>query len=89
MKRPRRTASNFSETVQQHLNMYSLTASAAGVSLLALAQPAERPDRLQADLRWTAMRNLSASWSPGETCDADLRAKESKRVRTLQHLERP
>jgi len=38
---PHNTAPNFSESVQQHLNMYALAASAAGVSLLALAQPTE------------------------------------------------
>ena len=37
----RKTVSNLSESVQQYLNMYALAASAAGVSLLALAQPAE------------------------------------------------
>jgi hypothetical protein len=37
---PRRTA-NLSESVNRHLNMYALAAGAAGVSMLALAQPAE------------------------------------------------
>jgi len=37
MKRP----SNLSESLHQRLNSYALAASAAGVSLLALAQPAE------------------------------------------------
>jgi hypothetical protein len=41
MKRPRRIASSLSESVQRQLNMYALAASAAGVSLLALASPAE------------------------------------------------
>jgi len=38
--RPRKTSS-LSESVQQQLNMYALTASAAGVGILALAVPAE------------------------------------------------
>lgn len=38
--RPRKTASLF-ESVQQQLNMYALAAGAAGVGMLALAQPAE------------------------------------------------
>jgi hypothetical protein len=38
--RPRKIA-NLSESVQQHLNMYALAASAAGVGALALTQPAE------------------------------------------------
>jgi hypothetical protein len=37
---PRKTA-NFSESIHRQLNMYALAASAAGVSLLALTQPAE------------------------------------------------
>jgi hypothetical protein len=37
---PRKTA-ELSESIQQHLNMYALTASAAGVGVLALAQPSE------------------------------------------------
>jgi len=40
MKQPRKTA-NLSESSNHHLSMYALAASAAGVSLLALAQPAE------------------------------------------------
>ena len=38
--RPRKTA-NLSESVHQRLNTYALSATAAGVSLLALAQPSE------------------------------------------------
>jgi hypothetical protein len=37
---PRKTA-NLSESLHQQLNMYALAASAAGVSVLSLAQPAE------------------------------------------------
>jgi hypothetical protein len=37
---PRKTV-NLSKSVQQHLNMYALAASASGVSLLALAQPSD------------------------------------------------
>jgi hypothetical protein len=37
---PRKTA-NLSESIHRHLNMYALTASAAGVGALVLAQPAE------------------------------------------------
>src|SRR5207245_9405197 len=37
---PRRTASNLSESLHQQLNLYAIAAGAAGVSLLALAQPA-------------------------------------------------
>jgi hypothetical protein len=38
--RPRKTPSGLSESVNQRLTMYALAASAAGVSLLALSQPA-------------------------------------------------
>jgi hypothetical protein len=38
--RPRKTA-NFSDSIHHQLNMYALAATAAGVSLLALAQPSE------------------------------------------------
>ncbi len=37
----RKTTSNLSESTHQQLNMYALAASAAGVSLLALTQPAD------------------------------------------------
>jgi hypothetical protein len=37
----RKTASNLSESIHQHLNMYAIAAGAAGVGVLALAQPAE------------------------------------------------
>jgi hypothetical protein len=37
---PRKTA-NLSESIHRHVNMYALAAGAAGVSVLALAQPAE------------------------------------------------
>ena len=40
MKRPR-NPSKLSESIHQHLNMYALAASAAGVGLFALSQPAE------------------------------------------------
>jgi hypothetical protein len=36
-----KTASNLSESIHQQLNMYALSAGAAGVSLMALAQPSE------------------------------------------------
>src|ERR1700678_1350243 len=38
---PRKTASNLSESMHQQLSTYALAASAAGVGILALAQPAE------------------------------------------------
>jgi len=41
MKRPSRMPSNLSESLHHRLNSYALAASAAGVSLAALAQPAE------------------------------------------------
>jgi hypothetical protein len=37
---PRKTA-NLSESVHQQLNMYGVAAGAAGVGMLALAQPSE------------------------------------------------
>ena len=37
----RKTASNLSESVHKQLNMYAIAAGAAGVGLLALAQPSE------------------------------------------------
>jgi len=40
MQRPR-TPARLSQPLHQRLNSYALAASAAGVSLLALAQPAE------------------------------------------------
>ena len=36
-----RTTHKFSESLEQHLSLYALAASAAGVGMLALAQPAE------------------------------------------------
>jgi hypothetical protein len=39
--RPRETAFNLSGSVHQQLSAYALAASAAGVGLLALAQPSE------------------------------------------------
>ncbi len=41
MKRTSRKPSTLSESLQRHLNAYALAASAAGVGMLALAQPAE------------------------------------------------
>ncbi len=41
MKRTSRNPSTLSESLQRHLNAYALAASAAGVGMLALAQPAE------------------------------------------------
>jgi hypothetical protein len=41
MKRTSRLPSNLSESLHQRLHSYALAASAAGVSLLALAQPSE------------------------------------------------
>ena len=39
--RPTRTPANLSESIHQQLNMYALAAGAAGVGVLALAQPVE------------------------------------------------
>ena len=39
--RPKRTPANLSESIHQQLNMYAIAAGAAGVGLLALAQPVE------------------------------------------------
>jgi hypothetical protein len=39
--RPTRTPAKLSESVHQRLNMYALAASAGGMSLLTLAQPAD------------------------------------------------
>jgi hypothetical protein len=41
MKRPSRQAAILSESLNRQLNMYALAANAAGVAILALAQPAE------------------------------------------------
>ncbi len=41
MKRTSRKPSKLSELLQRHLNAYALAASAAGVGMLALAQPAD------------------------------------------------
>jgi hypothetical protein len=41
MNRPSRKPSTLSESLQRHLNAYALAASAAGVGMSALAQPAE------------------------------------------------
>jgi hypothetical protein len=41
MERTSRKAANLSGSLQRHLNAYALAASAAGVGILALAQPAE------------------------------------------------
>src|ERR1700720_3949367 len=40
-ERVSRTPSGLSESINQHLNMYALAATAAGVGFLALSQPAE------------------------------------------------
>jgi hypothetical protein len=39
--RPSKVSSNLSDSIHQQLNMYALAASATGVGILALAQPAE------------------------------------------------
>ena len=39
--RPSRTPAKLSQSVNQHLNMYVLTATAAGVGMIALASPAQ------------------------------------------------
>jgi hypothetical protein len=39
--RPTKTPANLSESINHHLNMYALAASAAGVGALVLARPAE------------------------------------------------
>ena len=39
--RPTRTPANLSESIHHQLNMYALAAGAAGVGVLALAQPVE------------------------------------------------
>ena len=41
MKHPARVPSQLSESVREQLNAYALAATAAGVGMLALAQPAE------------------------------------------------
>ncbi len=41
MKRTSRKPSNLSNSLQRHLNAYAIAASAAGVGILALAQPVE------------------------------------------------
>jgi hypothetical protein len=41
MKRPLRKPSTLSESVQRHVNAYAMAATAAGVSMLALTQPAQ------------------------------------------------
>src|SRR5579864_3478767 len=41
MKRPTRVPSQLSESLHKQLSAYALAASAAGVGMLALAQPAE------------------------------------------------
>jgi hypothetical protein len=41
LSRPRRTASNLSDSIHQQLNMYAVMASSARVGMLALSQPAE------------------------------------------------
>jgi hypothetical protein len=38
---PRKTASDLSESVHQQINMYAIAAAAAGVGVLAFAQPSE------------------------------------------------
>jgi len=60
---PRKTASNLSESMHQQLSTYALAASAAGVGLLALAQPSE------AKIVYTAAHRVI---SPGKSYDLDL-----------------
>jgi hypothetical protein len=54
----RRTA-NLSDSVHRRLNMYALAASAAGVGILALAQPAEAKIVYTPAPRWVSLRNLT------------------------------
>jgi hypothetical protein len=44
--RSARTAAYLSDSINRHLNMYALTATAAGVGILALAQPVQGEDYL-------------------------------------------
>ncbi len=61
--RPRRTPSNLSDSIHQQLNMYAVMASAAGVGMLALSQPAE------AKIVYTPAHKLIES---GQTVPLDL-----------------
>jgi len=63
MKRASRKPSDLSESLHQRLNSYALAASAAGVSALALAQPAE------AKIVYT---KASIEIAPGNTLSLDL-----------------
>jgi hypothetical protein len=63
MKRPTRVPSQLSESLHKRLNAYALVASAAGVGMLALAQPAE------ARIVYTPSHHVIA---PGHTYHLDL-----------------
>jgi hypothetical protein len=68
MKRPPRKPSHLSESLHQRLNAYTLAASAAGVGLLAVAQPAE------GKIVYTPAHNSSTCnvRSSGRTIDLNL-----------------
>lgn len=57
MKRPRKPASRLSQSVHHRLNMYALAASAAGVGVLALAQPVD------AKVIYTDSGSISIRWN--------------------------
>jgi hypothetical protein len=65
MERTHRTPSNLSESLHRQLNSYALAASAAGVSLLALAQPAE------GRIVYTKTKCLFGA-GQGHSCEIDL-----------------
>jgi hypothetical protein len=48
---PRKTVSNLSESVHQRLNMYAISATTAGVSLLALVPAVRSQDRVHTGKR--------------------------------------
>jgi hypothetical protein len=60
---PRLKPSNVRDSLQQHLHMYALAASAAGVSALAMAQPSE------AKIIYTPVQ---VTTSPGQSYGLDL-----------------
>ena len=55
---------NLSDSLYQHLHMYALAASAAGVSLLAMAQPSEA-EIVYTPANVTIGTNIPVSINPG------------------------
>jgi hypothetical protein len=64
---PRRTT-DLCKSIQQHLDMYALAASAAGVGMLALGSAYRGEDHLHPDLPYSAQQPLFHRPEPRRNC---------------------